>query len=191
MRRRFRRGCQKFLRWVCVTETIGQDECPMMLRWEFLRIGPKKKPWFKGMIHYFPPHVTDRDPHDHPRSFVTAILRGGYLNTETVPIYPPLDLGGGEMQEFMDELEWMSAGMVKFRKSSHTHLTETTDAGAWTFVIMGPERQSWGFLRDGNWWPWKAYVEKFGGVVRCETGVLDTSEKGEYAPYKTTPPPGL
>jgi hypothetical protein len=184
MRAWLRAAAVRFLRWACVTETIGQEECPMMLRWEFLRLG--KKPWLKAMIHYFPPNVTDRDPHDHPRSFLTLILRGGYLNTEFVKLDPPLDLAYGIRQNYMSEFEWMSAGMVRFRRAEHLHLTETGDAGAWTLVVMGPEKRDWGFVAAGRWWAWRPYVERFGGVVRCDTGDLDQEQEGEYAPYEVT-----
>jgi hypothetical protein len=172
------------LRWAFVTETIGQEECPMMLRWSIWLPGPKKTPWFKVLIHYFPPNVSDRDPHDHPRSFLTLILRGGYLNTEWVKFDPPLDLGNGESQEWVPEMEWVGAGAIRFRRADHTHIVETTESGAWTLVIMGPERRPWGFLRGNNWLPWKKYVDQFGGVVRCDTGELDEWQSGEYPPYE-------
>jgi hypothetical protein len=194
---------RRALEWLCVTEVIGQDECPLMERWEFLKIGlPGREPWFKAMIHRFPPNVTDRDPHDHPRPFVTLILAGGYLNSEWTKLVPPLDLGD-RMQEWMTTFEWLSRGDLRFRRARHMHITETSEQGAWTLVVMGPMARKWGFLHDGKWLPWKKYVERYGGVVRCDTGELDESQDGEYPPYtvakhdrdhnfreyKGTPPP--
>jgi hypothetical protein len=170
----FRKACRRFLEKAYVTEVIGQDECPMMLRWSIWMPGPEKRPWFKLLVHYFPPNVSDRDPHDHPRPFFTLILRGFYFNTEWE------DYGG----IVAPTIEMLRTGEVRYRPAKHTHIVETGDAGAWTLVLMGPEVRPWGFLRDGKWWPWKPYVEEFGGVVRCDTGELDEKEDGEYPPYR-------
>ena len=150
-----------------------------MLRWEMLVL-----PFGLGkvMVHYFPPNVSDRDPHDHPSPFITLILAGGYFNTEWVPV----DL---DDQEYMPEVEWLGRGALRYRGAKHTHITETGDRAAWTLVFMGPKtRRRWGFLRvvDGtmSWWPWKKYVKEYGGVVRCDTGELDQRKEGQYAPYK-------
>jgi hypothetical protein len=54
-------------------ELIGPAECPILWRRTLLvsRFG-------KLMLHRFVPGASDRDPHDHPSSFVTIVLRGGY-----------------------------------------------------------------------------------------------------------------
>lgn len=153
-----------------------------MVRWEFLKLG--RGPWLKAMIHYFPPNVTDRDPHDHPRDFVTLILKGGYFNTE----WEKTEQGNVHVPTE----EWLGRGAVRVRRAEHMHTTETLDAAAWTLVVMGPEKRAWGFLRNGRWWAWKPYVERFGGVVRCGTGEIDEGE-ADYPPYRdykgTSPPP--
>ena len=189
MRKYIRSGLVRLLRWVCVTEYIGQEECPLMMRWEFLKIGPRERPWFKAMIHCFPPNVTDADPHDHPRDFITLILTGGYFNTEW-------ENYGGKV---VPTIEWLGRGELRFRRATHMHITETDERGAWTLVVMGPERRAWGFLRADVWWKWKEYVERFGGVIRCEEGVAHTITEGDlatngdksipYRGYKQTPPP--
>lgn len=170
---------RRLFRWLLetfwVTEVIGQEECPLMRRWTLV-----KTPLGKLMVHNFPPHVTDRDPHDHPSPFISLILKGGYFNTEWVKV----DLPG---QEFMSEVEWLTRGRIVFRRAKHMHITETSDKGAWTLVLMGPKTRShWGFLRlaDGNWWEWTEYVKNFGGVIRCDTGDFEEKGLGEYAPYR-------
>jgi hypothetical protein len=170
-----RRFLRRVLERLWVTEVIGQDECPLMLRWTIVKL-----PFGKLMIHHFPPNVTDRDPHDHPSPFISLILKGGYFNIEWIKV----DLPG---QEHMAEVEWLGRGRLVLRRAKHMHITETSDQGAWTLVLMGPKtRREWGFLRlaDDKWWEWKAYVERWGGVVRCDTGELDEEQPGEYAPYR-------
>lgn len=171
-----RRAARVILERLWITEYIGQEECPLMRRWTLFKF-----PFGLGklMVHHFPPNVTDRDPHDHPSPFVTLILKGGYFNIESVKIDLP-------EQEYMDEIEWLGRGALRYRSADHMHITETNDLGTWTLVLMGPKtRPVWGFLKDGEWMEWIPYVEKFGGVVRCDTGELDDSQPGEYAPYNT------
>ncbi len=139
-------------------EVIGQAACPLMVRWTIFKL-----PFDLGKlcVHYFPSGVTDRDPHDHPASFVTLVLDGGYFNTEWE------DYGG----EVVPTIEWLGRGSLRYRPAAHMHVTETAaDQGAWTIIVMGPKLREWGFLRieDGKWWPWLTYVERFGGVVRCD-----------------------
>lgn len=151
----------------------------MMLRWEFLDLKV-----MKAMVHYFPAEVSDRDPHDHPRSFVTLVLRGNYRDeswetgdeTHTasgIPLPPPHG-------------ERLSAGAVKYRSAKHMHIVETDRVGCWTLVIMGPLVREWGFRRldTGGWWPWGKYIQRFGGVVRC-----DAEPDTMNVPVEDTPVP--
>lgn len=162
-------------RWLerhrCGKETIGHEDCPLMLRWTFFeRFG------FKAMVHYFPPNVEDKDPHDHPRSFLTIVLWGAYQDVHWES-YTPLMKERGELGPMP---EWVRAPAVRFRSAEYMHIVETGHEGAWTIVMMGPMSRPWGFLRldgDKKWWPWERYVEKFGGTVRCDTDDGDRSHE--------------
>lgn len=157
-------------------EVIGQEECPMMVRWTLFKL-----PFGLGklMVHHFPPNVTDRDPHDHPSSFVSLILKGGYFNTEWE------DYGG----EIVPTIEWLGRGALVYRPVDHMHITETGDSGAWTLILMGPKIRKWGFYRieDGKWWPFMDYIERFGGVIRCDPDAPEPSGR-DYRDYKGTHP---
>lgn len=154
MRRAFRRGCVALLNRLIDVEVIGQEACPLMMVWEFT-----SNPLFKARMHYFPPEVTDRDPHDHPRSFVTFVLRGSYVDTSWDPATHDLST-----------IELVEAGQLIYRPASHLHIVETQEKGCWTFVIMGPIIREWGFMRltSAEWWPWGKYIQRFGGVIRCD-----------------------
>lgn len=146
-------------------EIIGHADCPLMLRWTvFYRLG------IKITFHYFPPEADDKDPHDHPSPFVTFVLKGGYWNTEWIPI-------PGTTSVFPQKT-WVGFGF-HYRPAEHMHITETDHRGAWTFVVMGPKERAWGFLRlaDHSWWPWEKYVERFGGTVRCDTDDGDRTDE--------------
>lgn len=129
-------------------EIIGVLECPLMFRWTVFDFGK-----IKGMLHYFLPTQRDRDFHDHPRSFVTFILRGGYDD---------IQLDG--------TIDCVRAPTVRQRHAEHAHITVAGAKGCWTFVIMGPKVREWGFFRLGRWWPWKKYEDEFGMSFRCEEG---------------------
>lgn len=170
--------------WFGPPEVIGAAECPLMLRWTLFNR------WLKLLVHYFPPEVTDSDPHDHPRSFLTFILKGGYYNTEWVKMDPPLDLGNGETQDYLEEIEYISRGALIYRPANHMHIVETGGLGCWSIVVMGPISRPWGFLRSGRWIPWKRYVDMYGGTIRCEDGThVPPAEQAVAADYKGTPPP--
>lgn len=200
MRAAFRRGCARLLDRLVDVEVIGQEQCPLMLVWEFTA-----NPLFKARVHYFPPEVTDRDPHDHPRSFITFVLRGRYIDTSWERVELP-------DQKYMKTIELVEAGQVIYRPARHMHIVETDERGCWTFVLMGPTIREWGFMRlaSSEWWPWGKYIQRFGGVIRCdappdkmgvETPIEDVPlplgwlTDGEEAPkrthldYRGTPPP--
>lgn len=132
-------------------EIIGNDQCPVMLRWTLMeRLG------CKVLLHHFLPNGDDPEPHDHPRSFWTIVLGGGYVDEET----------------FLDgstATEPMTRGRVRFRPATHMHRTLVGPNGCWTIVVMGPLRREWGFYWDEQWWPWKAYLDARGeAAIRCE-----------------------
>lgn len=180
MRKKFRSALVFLLDRFVGREVIGQEACPLMLRWTLLAPG-RGEPWFKVLVHYFPAEVSDRDPHDHPRSFLTFVLRGRYRDESWHPLGNELEEKHGIRlshrlvpPEGMRKLEHVRAGAVKFRAAEHLHIVETDRVGCWTLVMMGPLKRDWGFVRVGRvplrgvWLPWKQYVKDFGGVIRCD-----------------------
>jgi hypothetical protein len=144
-------------------EVIGQLECPLLHRWTLLscRAG-------KLLVHHFLPTVRDRDPHDHPRPFLTLVLRGGYDDIALCRWCQGRRVMGclecGETGYITDRLR---APAIRYRAADHAHITVAGPRGAWTLVVMGPLVRAWGFLRDGRWWSWRAYEGRYGGSFRC------------------------
>lgn len=137
-------------------EVIGPPECPLFLRWTLLAPRLRGKALCKVMVHYFFPHRQDADvPHDHPRSFVTFVLDGGY--DDIVPDGDGLAVG-----------DRLNAPTVRFRRAEYAHMTRTDERGAWTLVVMGPEKRPWGFWRRGEWWGVEEFEQRFGFAWRCE-----------------------
>ena len=95
----------------------------------------------------------DRELHDHPFSFVSIILRGGYYE-HTVD----------------GRKTWYGPGSIIFRSASALHRLEllrerdgafdhfSTERPAWTLVLRGPIRREWGFLCGDTWVPWQRFV---------------------------------
>lgn len=161
-------------------EIIGPPECPILLR----RTLVARKRW-KLLVHRFMPGAADRDPHDHPRPFLTFVLRGGYTDMHPCPRCGPYP-GATVACTFSDDAVYpappecglchglhkvadrVRAPTVRYRAATHVHTTVVHDDGALTVVLMGPLVRAWGFFRDGRWWPWREYDAQFGhGSFRC------------------------
>ncbi len=93
------------------------------------------------------------EPHDHPWSYVSVILAGGYWER----------VGG-------DASRWRGAGSVAVRPAGTPHRIDIPDGRpAWTLMLRGRWRRSWGFHTRCGWRPWKEYVEKLRkGLPICE-----------------------
>jgi hypothetical protein len=142
----------RFYQWLSEPEIIGHPDCPLIKRWTL--IGDRKQGIYrwplKLMVHYFVPGTDDPDPHDHPRSFVTLVLRGYYIDHSRTGS------------------EGMRRGMIRYRHAEHAHTTTAGPDGCWTIVVMGPQRREWGFWRGETWMPFREYAERFGrGSQRC------------------------
>lgn len=127
-------------------EEIGAPDCPLMHRWTLLDLSA-----WKLLVHHFLPNASDTDYHDHPRSFLTVVIYGGY--TDRTP---------------WGVVDALRAGSIRFRDAEHAHITTVGPRGCWTVVVMGPKRRKWGFWRDGKWWHWQAFEREFGLAMRCD-----------------------
>lgn len=126
-------------------EIIGPEACPIMRRRTLFA-----SKWLKVLWHEFMPNASDRSHHDHPRSFVTLMLRGDYFDVQP--------------DETVDHV---CAPTIRVRPAEHAHITEVGPRGAKTLVVMGPLRREWGFYRDGKWYPWRVFERMFGLNWRC------------------------
>lgn len=98
-----------------------------------------KTPWFAVCLHWI--HKPDPEPfdHDHPVSFVSLILRGGY-------------------QEWRSDISCRRRWINFFRADeADCHTIYEVDPNTLTLCFMGPKRREWGFHRPQGWIGWKAY----------------------------------
>jgi len=107
-------------------------------------------PRFAARIHHICRSDRDRHPHDHPWSYLTIILRGGYF--EVRPILKD-GLQAGE------ETQWHGPGSILFRPANSWHrLVIPTGKTAWTLFCTGPNAQEWGFLTEIGKVHWRKYL---------------------------------
>jgi hypothetical protein len=128
-----------------------------------------KTPWFAVCLHWI--NKPDPEPylHDHPVSFLSVILRGGYIEYR---------LTNGRRYRRVNR--WFNF----IRATPYDcHTIIEVLPGTLTLALMGPKTREWGFHTHGNWTHWKDYYT----TQRARTAAI----KAEMAPFlealKTTP----
>lgn len=105
-------------------------------------------PWFGIYLHKITMPDKDRDLHDHPWSFLSVVLRGGYdeqLGADPVIGYT-----------LVRTRSWLS---VAFRRATDAHrIMRLHRTPTWTFVLVGRRRRSWGFYTPQGYVGWREYL---------------------------------
>lgn len=118
-------------------EVIGDGgESPYMVRYRII-----DTPWFGVYLHHILRSDVDRHLHDHPFSFVSAMLWGGY--TEVLSRYV-FDLPGHARRLAR------RAPSICFRNAEDAHHL-VLERPCWTLVLRGPRRRQWGFWTAVGW----------------------------------------
>jgi hypothetical protein len=98
-----------------------------------------KTPWFAVCLHWL--NKPDPEPyqHDHPVSFISIILSGGYL----------------EHRGF----EYIYHAWFNFVRASEDdiHTIYAVELNTLTLCLMGPKTREWGFHTEHGWICWKDY----------------------------------
>jgi hypothetical protein len=106
---------------------------------------------FNIFLHRF--HKSDEEVlHDHPWSYATLILKGGYY--EWNPVF-------NSKQEKIGEIcTWRGPGHFRVCGANSYHRVEL-DPGVtcWTLFMPGPKKRDWGFLVKGQWVQWEEYLK--------------------------------
>lgn len=98
---------------------------------------------FNIFLHKFLKGDPD-DVHDHPWSYFTLILRGGYYEW-----IPQFDAKGRKTCEVR---KWRGPGHFRFCKANSYHRIELQPGvTAWTLFMPGPQRKEWGFWVKNKW----------------------------------------
>ena len=119
-------------------EQLGLPTCPYLIRWRF------ETPWGSIRLHHWRAPDDPRHRHDHPWSFVTFVLKGGYTD-----LSPSGD-------------QHLRAPAVQYRDATHQHTVVPDPGGAWTIIVTGPKIREWGFWVNGKFRSRIKYFWKFG-----------------------------
>jgi hypothetical protein len=109
-----------------------------MRRWRFLSF--RRLPGVR--LHNIMRSDADRELHDHPFTFLSIILAGGYFEHRAD-----------------GTRTWYGPGSFVYRTAETLHRLELRDErAAWTLVLRGPIRRQWGFMCPTGWVHWKDFV---------------------------------
>lgn len=149
---------------ITAVDNDGRDTGPYLIRWAI------NTPLFGVKLHHILRSDEDRDLHDHPWSFLSVILRGGYWEHQaTEPLTGPVtdprcDLRYTATGRPVTTRRWYGPGSVLWRPSPSPHRLELpAGQSAWSLVITGPKNREWGFRTICGWIPsgeyWRAKRE--------------------------------
>lgn len=140
------------------TKTFYGTQGPLLTVYRLLKVGR-----LSFCIHHF--HTADEDPdcHDHPFSFFTMVLRGGYLEEMVVDPDIPGYVPGvhGPIETRFVERRPFSMG---FRKASCLHRVAAIASPCWTCCVkIAPKNpREWGFITENGWVQWQDYIRAKG-----------------------------
>lgn len=116
-----------------------------------VRLRIVQTPWFGIYLHDIFEPDGDRDPHNHPWSFLSIILRGHYVER----LYPL----PGVAPHWWGPREWRRFSIHRMGRDTAHRIVEA-GPGLKTLILTGPRRADWGFFVAGEFVPWQRYVEE-------------------------------
>lgn len=104
-----------------------------LTRWRLI-----ETPWFGVFVHRFDGPDSRPTLHDHPWSFVSILLRGGYVEQRRV--------------ETTRAVIRRHVRFVNVMRRDDAHFIETLDrTPSWSLLLVGKRRRTWGYWRPvGN-----------------------------------------
>jgi hypothetical protein len=111
-------------------------------------------PWFAIYLHDIHEADADRDPHNHPWTFWSMVLRGSY--TEQLHTVPYVHLDTWRINH------WGRFSLHRMGRETAHRITEA-EPGLKTLVITGRRRSSWGFFTQpwGGFVDWRDYEQEY------------------------------
>jgi hypothetical protein len=128
--------------WLCwpgkrVIKSCNSDQ-PLLVRYFLLHTKP-----ISIFVHHLMQSDEERALHDHPWSFLTILLSGGYWEHTTT------------------ERIWRRRFSILWRPAEWQHRLEL-DRPVWTLVVKFRSRREWGFILPGvGWQRWSHYLTEW------------------------------
>lgn len=157
----------------------GEDTGPYLTRWTILEISG-----WSLKLHMFHRGDEDRDLHDHPWTFWSLILRGGYWEHTAAParLASPCPACGRSykgqgsayfgpacsrgdfccVNDRATKRRWYRPGSFLYRPAPSPHrieLASGSEGKVWTLVLTRPKSREWGFHTICGWIPWTGYKQ--------------------------------
>lgn len=104
---------------------------------------------WKALGGIFLHHMTAPDPgydlHNHPWSFLSLVLKGGYSEDYS--------------ENHSVRLQRWKPWSIHFfpRRGRHRVVSLRDGKSSWSIIIHGPNTREWGFFVDGQWLPARVY----------------------------------
>lgn len=138
-----RGGPDDRVRWALMaTYDIPCEDGELYLR----RLRIVQTPLFGVYLHELHKSDAGRQLHDHPYSFVSIILKGGYR--ELVPIH---QVPGFRVNMLRHWKRWS----VHYMPAEHRHRIDSLDKKpTWSLLLVGRRKRVWGFYTSQGWIPW-------------------------------------
>lgn len=150
-------------------------ESKYMTRFTFFEIGG-----WSLKLHRFHRGDEDRDLHDHPWSFWSLILRGGYWEVTQTPCPFTVNTKMRGLHVFERNVygeqcwycskpksdvtrKWYPRWSFLRRPAPWSHrvdLEPGTEGKVWTLVLTAPKSREWGFSTLCGWVPWFKYFDR-------------------------------
>jgi hypothetical protein len=102
---------------------------------DFIRFTLLKTPWVRIYLHRLEADRPHPHCHDHPWSFVSLLLAGGYWERCQSP------------RECGPIWHWRNPGQVLYRPAEFKHNVKTLGV-SWSLIFTGRKRRPWGFTED-------------------------------------------
>lgn len=124
-------------RWLARREffAIQNKFKSVYMRRHFLRRGKRLRVY----VHEILRGDSDPDLHDHPWTFFSLILAGGYW------------------ERTADNYVFHKPGTILFRPAHVPHQVDV-DGTAWSLVLAGRKSRDWGFHTIRGWCQWQRYL---------------------------------
>lgn len=105
-----------------------------------------KTPYFAICLHWLLKGDPEPWLHDHPVTFLSLILRGGYAEIRTNNV-------------FRAKPEWRYRAWYNWIRADGTDIHRITyvEPRTLTLCFMGPKTREWGFHTRGGWVYWKDF----------------------------------
>ena len=116
-----------------------------------------RTPLFQVALHFFHRPDPGRDLHDHPRDFVSIILRGAYVEERPSTTAPLWSIAGEHASMNTISRAHYHVTAV-YRRAEDAHRISMVAPGTVSLVLWGRHRRPWGFHTRWGWRHWRTYL---------------------------------